>query len=221
MLFGAGLPTRFWQHALRYANWCTNRLPTSALKGGIPFTKLYGREPSLSMAKVFGCVAHVWVPPDQRKKFGKRAEWGIFLGLPIESKGWEFYNPTSGVIGYLSRNAFFHEDRFLVDLKAKVPVDLVEEEKGCDPFPPRVFELFDPPTQPSPNGALGEGEHRGDVITHETTPSLDGDGVEGGLEPLVESLSPLGVPQTDLVEGEELMKHGSHASSTSSESCEE
>jgi len=31
MLLVLGLPLRFWEHAVRYANWVTNRVPTSGL----------------------------------------------------------------------------------------------------------------------------------------------------------------------------------------------
>ncbi len=64
------------------------------------------------MARTFGCLAQIWVDPGlgQRKfKFGPRARWAVFLGVSTESKGWMFYLPLSGEIGYLSRNAFFHE----------------------------------------------------------------------------------------------------------------
>jgi hypothetical protein len=158
MLFAAGLPTHFWQYALQYANWCTNRIPTASLADGrIPYYALHGRKPNLTMAKVFGSLAHVWVPESlrQKGKFKKRAMYGIFLGIPAESKGWEFYVPDTGVIGFLSRNAFFHEDRFLRDYKASlghspvpsvsIPYDASGDEH-YDPFPPEVFEVFTRPT---------------------------------------------------------------------------
>jgi len=31
MLYAAGLPKKFWEHALRYATWCTNRVPSKRL----------------------------------------------------------------------------------------------------------------------------------------------------------------------------------------------
>jgi len=30
-LIASGLPMRFWEYAVRYASWATNRLPTSGL----------------------------------------------------------------------------------------------------------------------------------------------------------------------------------------------
>ena len=146
MLLNAALPAHFWEHAVRYACWVTNRLPTSGVTGAaIPYTRLYGRDPTLSMAKVFGCLAHVWVDPGLKKpkkkvKFGPRARWAVFLGISPESKGWEFFVPTTGEIGYLSRDAHFHEDLFLMDLKQKgedLPKYLAGPLEGVreDPFP--------------------------------------------------------------------------------------
>jgi len=144
--------------------------------GGTPYSRLHGRTPSLAMAKVFGCLAHVWVDPGVKKpkmklKFGPRARWAIFIGISPESKGWEFFIPSTGEIGFLSRDAHFHEDLFFSDLKAKgEDVEALDEVlskgKGEDPFPkdnnhtftlplsvtwsdelerPRVFSKHDPP----------------------------------------------------------------------------
>ena len=88
LLFGAGLPVQFWEYALHYAAYCTNRVPTAGNKGHcVPYTALSGRPPSLARAKVFGCLAQVWVGPKARHKFSKHARWGVFLGVPSLSKG--------------------------------------------------------------------------------------------------------------------------------------
>jgi len=147
MLLGSGLPVRFWEHAVRYASWLMNRLPTAGIPNyGIPYTRLYGEPPNLAMAKVFGCLAHVWVDPGvlpKKLKFGPRSRWGVFIGVSEVSKGWEFFVPSSGEVGFLSRNAFFHEDSFLHDLKGKEGDEPVLNTDGSErPLQADVEHLF-------------------------------------------------------------------------------
>jgi hypothetical protein len=182
MLLAAGLPVRFWMHAIKYANWLTNRVPTAALSGSLPYTTLYKRKPTLAFAKVFGCLAQVWLDPDvmtdgvkrMKRKFAPRATWGIFLGISSESKAWEFFLPTSGECNHLSRNAVFYEDKVLKDWRGKekgkyldTPVSPSGTEPvslGSDPFPglgvwvsPSPIPLLLAPV-PGDDGIQGRGE---------------------------------------------------------------
>ena len=36
-----------------------NRAPTKALKGKTPFEAWYGRKPSMSFLRTFGCIGHI------------------------------------------------------------------------------------------------------------------------------------------------------------------
>ena len=138
MLISSGLSLSYWEYCLRYACWVTNRVPTSSLpNGGIPYEVLHGKKPNLAMARRFGCLAHVWVPKDQRSKFGKRSVWGVFLGVSIESKGWIFHLLDSGVTGHLSRNVVFHEQETIMDYRARMRQP--KESRITDPFPPYLF----------------------------------------------------------------------------------
>ena len=81
LMRAAGLPKRFWEDALRYTTWCANRTPTKrAQAAGTPFAALHHRVPDVSRAKVWGCLAHVWVPEHSRRKLDARAQLGVFLG---------------------------------------------------------------------------------------------------------------------------------------------
>ena len=171
MMFHAGLPKRFWEHAIRYANWCANRVPTSSLQGNItPYEALHARVPNVSMAKVFGCLAHIWVPPNRepkRKKFDPRAEVGVFLGMVDGTKGWEFWIPETGEVNRVSRNAYFHEDQFWPRKDQDgAPSYEAEEARGVsDPYPHVSFEYHHegsmaPLSEPLPAspGASSKGE---------------------------------------------------------------
>ena len=115
MLLRSGLPPSFWLHAVHYAAWIQNRIPTSATSK-VPYSVLTGKVPNVAMAKVFGCLSHIFLHPDNRiknRKLSSHAEWGIFLGVREETKGWEFYLPLSGKLGFVTRNVKFHESKFL------------------------------------------------------------------------------------------------------------
>ena len=149
MLQAAGLPKRFWEHALRYSVWTTNRVPSRRLREhGSPYEALNGRRPDVSAAKVFGCLAHVWVPDtSKRRKMDSRADLGVFLGMAEDTKGWEFWLPDTGEVNRISRNAYFHERQFLrdadtLDASAAVPQPLADSLG--DPFPEEQCLTSDP-----------------------------------------------------------------------------
>ena len=144
MLYAAGLPKRFWEHALRYAIWCANRVPSKRLgkAGNTPYGALVGRVPDVSMARIFGCLAHVYVPAAQRRKLDDRAVLGVFLGMAGDSKAYEFWIPETGQF-LLSRSAVFHEQQFLRDAPRVDPAvtvipppgDLLESADDPSLFP--------------------------------------------------------------------------------------
>ena len=187
MLLAAGLPTHFWGHAVRYACWLSNRLPHTAVRDpGIPYTALRGKAPNLAMAKVFGCLAQVWIDPrsvPKSWKFHPRAQWAVFLGVSSQSKAWEFFLPASEETDHLSRNAFFYEDLFFKDLKAKQGEGTAPGETGpsVDAGPGERTALSDPveftaplftpprsPLVPSGTGAP-EAVIQGEIRRHEPT----------------------------------------------------
>lgn len=71
--FQAHLPLHFWAECVSTAVHIINRLPTSLLSRQTPFERLYGKLPSYSHIRVFGCLAYataVHVP----HKFAPRAK---------------------------------------------------------------------------------------------------------------------------------------------------
>jgi hypothetical protein len=147
---------------------------------------LHGRRPDVSMAKVFGCLAHVWVPPERkprRKKFDPRAEVGIFLGIPQGTKGWEFWIPATGEVSRISRNAYFHEDQFWQEEGQVSPLHQPEESRGVrTPYNHVVFEYHhevsdvpgDQPLEP-PSGTQSESLSEGESSEEELYPEVGGE----------------------------------------------
>ncbi|CAI7731958.1 unnamed protein product [Closterium sp. NIES-54] len=58
--------------------------------GTMPYQLLTGKKPNLSLARVWGCMAHFLVPEQQRGgKLKPKARCGLHLSVSEESKGWE------------------------------------------------------------------------------------------------------------------------------------
>jgi transposase InsO family protein len=85
-MFQCGAPARFWAEAVSTANRVRNVLPQ--MKAITPFQLFYGRKPSVSSSRVFGCIAYVHVPKQKRKKLDARSEPGMFVGYSVDSKAW-------------------------------------------------------------------------------------------------------------------------------------
>ncbi|KAL6320644.1 hypothetical protein AAG906_008644 [Vitis piasezkii] len=89
--FQAHLPLPFWAECVSTAVHIINRLPTPLLSRQTPFERLYGKLPSYSHIRVFGCLAYatnVHVP----HKFAPRAKRCIFLGYPVGQKAYKLYD---------------------------------------------------------------------------------------------------------------------------------
>ena len=92
---------------------------------GIPYQLLHHRFPNLARAKVFGCLGQIWVLPQHRRKLQEQAQWGVCLGVPSHTKGWEFYLPATGEVGHVSRNVVFHENLFFPGLPQLLIIPLL------------------------------------------------------------------------------------------------
>jgi len=108
--FQAHLPLLFWAECVSTAVHIINRLPTPLLSHKTPFERLYGKLPSYSHLRVFGCLAYatnVHVP----HKFAPRAKRCIFLGYPVGQKAYKLYDLTTHQM-FTSRDVVFHETIF-------------------------------------------------------------------------------------------------------------
>ncbi|MBV5344331.1 MAG: DDE-type integrase/transposase/recombinase, partial [Rhodoferax sp.] len=88
MMFEAGVPTRFWDRAIDYANVLRNHSPVTG-SDKTPVELLYGRQPDVSAFKVFGALAYPNVPITNTKRSGKlteRADRGVLLGYNPKAK---------------------------------------------------------------------------------------------------------------------------------------
>ncbi|KAK2970863.1 hypothetical protein RJ640_022305 [Escallonia rubra] len=116
------LPKEFWAEAVDCAVYLSNRSPTRSVWNQTPQEAWSGYKPSVSHLKVFGSIAYVHVPDQQRKKLYDKSEKFIFIGYSQESKGYKLYNP--------------------VDKKMKVSRDVTFDEKSSWDWTDRDNEQY-------------------------------------------------------------------------------
>jgi hypothetical protein len=89
MLSGAGLAQEFYAEVVDMTYYLVNRSSSSVLVNSTPHEVLFGKKPSISHLKVFGCDAFVHVPNDRRGKLDKKEFTCIFIGYKDGMKGYK------------------------------------------------------------------------------------------------------------------------------------
>ena len=139
-LLAAGLDHEWWPHALEYVCWVRNRMPSRVLPNNMsPYAAWHGCAPTLSMARVFGCMAVVYVVKEKRRKGDFRGVWGMFVGISTSPKGWHFWLPETGVF-QVARDAIFFEE---MTLAAWQQLDSMERITPSFTFMPHVTDVFE------------------------------------------------------------------------------
>ncbi|KAK2983322.1 hypothetical protein RJ640_016060 [Escallonia rubra] len=158
MLKSKNLPKEFWAEAVDCAVYLSNRSPTRSVWNQTPQEAWSGYKPSVSHLKVFGSIAYVHVPDQQRKKLDDKSEKFIFIGYSQESKGYKLYNPVDKKMK-VSRDVTFdgksswdwtdqdkeHYVLYPIDIDRKE-----EEEESIEPVTPSSHVS---PTQSSPSSS--------------------------------------------------------------------
>jgi len=111
MMFHSKLSVNFWAEAVNTAVYLKNRSTTTALDGITPYKCLFNRKPDVAHLRVFGCIAFVHVPSDQRKKLDRKSRKGIFVGYPHGTKCYKLYDLVSCTF-LRSRDVVFLEREF-------------------------------------------------------------------------------------------------------------
>lgn len=83
----AGVPATMWPHAIAWAYYLHNRLPSSVLKNS-PFEEWNSFAPTFHCTWVWGCDVTVHIPKEKRTgKFARRAFKAAFLGVDGDDSG--------------------------------------------------------------------------------------------------------------------------------------
>ncbi|CAI7856500.1 unnamed protein product, partial [Closterium sp. NIES-53] len=108
MLAHAQLDHTSWGVAVQYASWVKNQMGSKGLEGKSPYFMWTRKVPSVSMARVWGCMMQFKVPDQQLRKLDPKAQWGIFLGVSERSKSWMLWSVADQRV-VESRDVVFHE----------------------------------------------------------------------------------------------------------------
>ena len=123
LLYHASLEKRFWAEAVETAIYLRNRLPSARIPEKSPFELIYGKKPTLTHLRVFGCYAYALIPKERCKKWDPKAIKCIFVGYEESSKAYRIYDPSRNRI-FISRDVDFNENCFQNDPTKKSVEDL-------------------------------------------------------------------------------------------------
>jgi hypothetical protein len=109
MLSLYNLSISYWGYALETATFILNRAPSKSVET-TPYELWYGKKPTLSFLRVWGCEAYVKkLQPD---KLESKSEKCIFVGYPRETLGYTFYHLAKGKT-FVAKTRIFLEKEFL------------------------------------------------------------------------------------------------------------
>lgn len=105
MLKDAKLRLNHWPYAVMAAVYVRNRVLCSSIKYHVPFELFYNRRVNFNVLKQFGSKVIVR-QPNVSKTFDDRGQHGVFLGYPLNKKGYYVYLPDQQSI-ITSRDVYF------------------------------------------------------------------------------------------------------------------
>ncbi|GKB41553.1 putative RNA-directed DNA polymerase [Tanacetum coccineum] len=173
LLFQGGIPLCFWTDCVLTATYLINRLPSSVLAGKSPFSVLYGREPSLSHLRCFGCLCFSSIL-NNSDKFSSKSEKCILIGYSSSKKAYKLLSLENRSYIF-SRDVKFYETIFPYKMKSNnKPSDtVINNEVNNKNF----FDLFESGHQniSSPNDDReGPSDDAGEVIMdHQSTDTAE------------------------------------------------
>lgn len=111
MIDEANSDSRLWAEAVNTAVYLINRSPTKKLNNVTPEERWSGRKIDLSHLRIFGCVAHVHIHDQDRRKLSPKSKKGILVGYSETSKGYRIFNPSTHSVT-IARDVVFDENEF-------------------------------------------------------------------------------------------------------------
>ena len=123
LLIEAHMPLSYWGHALTFATYLINRVPSNTIDFRTPSQALIeaivAPVGSNLPPHVFGCVAFVHLHKHQRNKLTPRALRCVFLGYAAYQKGYRCYHPLSKQM-FVTMDVVFHEDSMYFSSEPKL-----------------------------------------------------------------------------------------------------
>ncbi len=119
LLFGSGLPAKFWSSALLHAVYLHNWLVHTVMRR-TPFEYMFGIKPDLSALKIFGSRVCVKKTGKRRSKLDSHDFKGIFLGYTATDQNIVYLDMDSGQVK-TSHHAQFDEAWYLQPSRPLAP----------------------------------------------------------------------------------------------------
>ncbi|CAM8994640.1 unnamed protein product [Rhodiola kirilowii] len=144
LLLSSGMKNSMWGEAVITACYLINRSASSAIDFKTPFEMWFGRKPSLSHLRPFGCTAYAHA---SQGKLQPRALMCVMLGYPEGTKGYKLLLiQSNGYKVIVSRSVTFNESDFHFKSRLTPQVEQVSGSNNeyAEDFVPRTY-IADPP----------------------------------------------------------------------------
>jgi len=148
LLAHSPVPPSFWHHALQMATYLLNILPQKNLANYSPTQILY-HCPSYTHLRVFCCLCCPLFPSTTINKLQPRSTLCVFLGYPLNHKGYKCFDLLHIKI-IISRHVIFDETQFPFAHKPSLPLTAYD----CftyDLHPSIIHQGTNSTLQPLPN----------------------------------------------------------------------
>ncbi|XP_061367913.1 uncharacterized protein LOC133310934 [Gastrolobium bilobum] len=162
----ANLSIDFWEESVLAGVHLINRTPSKILSGRTPHDLLYGVVPKYEHLKTFGCLCFANVRPKPADKFASRSHKCLFVGYPVDQKGWRVYDLESNDF-FVCRDVKFYEDIFPLSSSS-----LHASSKPNDPLQDASMLLSQPTINDANHAAITEGntEVKGSDVAPQNSP---------------------------------------------------
>uniref|UniRef100_A0A6N2KNP9 Integrase catalytic domain-containing protein n=1 Tax=Salix viminalis TaxID=40686 RepID=A0A6N2KNP9_SALVM len=137
MMFHSHVPLHLWVESFSTACYLINRLPSPVLDGKTPHEILYGKIPSYSSLRTFGCLCFPFLRDYMPHKLSPRSIPCVFIGYSSLHKGFRCLDKKNNRV-YVSRHVQFFEDHFPYAtsvIPSSVGTDYVTFTETCDNSP--------------------------------------------------------------------------------------
>ncbi|KAK9714860.1 hypothetical protein RND81_06G125700 [Saponaria officinalis] len=134
--FHSGISLNYWGDCVLAAAHLINRLPSSVNKNLTPYEAIYGNEANYEELKVFWCLAMAYNPDRGRDKFQPRVVPCVFLGYPVNRKGYKV-EELIFKRRFVTRDLMFYESIFPYSHGHKhkfmhpISMPIIQEEEDC------------------------------------------------------------------------------------------
>ena len=122
------LPKELWMEIASTVVHLKNRSPTTALEGKTPFEAWFGEKPNLSHLRSIGCMSHVHVPKEKRKKLDSHSRSCKLVGYAGTNQ-YRLWDPAKRDV-VISRDVVFNEDPPEIIIINDTPAQPIQEAVG-------------------------------------------------------------------------------------------